>query len=120
VDEMPRAVRRLVYFRQEGAPLHFAGDVRNWLGEVIHGRWIGRRGKIEWSPRSPNLSSLDLSIWGNLKSLVYHVRPRAINDLTVNTGVCAAYRGSTPHTHFRTCAMKCATSYKRVQATGRT
>jgi hypothetical protein len=62
VDEMPLAVRCLVYFRQEGAPLHFAGEVRNWLDEVIHGQWIGRRGQIEWPPRSPNLSSLEFFI----------------------------------------------------------
>jgi hypothetical protein len=36
VDELPLAGRCMVYFRQDGALLHFASEVRNWSDEVIH------------------------------------------------------------------------------------
>ena len=84
MDELSLAVRRLVDFRQDGASLLFVGEVWNWLNEVIHGRWIGRRGQIEWPPRSPNLSSLDFFLWGHLKSLVYHNHPRTIDDVNLS------------------------------------
>jgi hypothetical protein len=31
--------------------------VRSWLDRQFPGRWIGRRGPLEWPPRSPNLTS---------------------------------------------------------------
>ncbi|GFG31161.1 hypothetical protein Cfor_08628 [Coptotermes formosanus] len=60
---MPLAARRQFYFQQDGALPHFAGEVRNWLKEVFLMRWIGRSGPIEWSPRSPDLTSLDFFCW---------------------------------------------------------
>ncbi|KYQ46369.1 hypothetical protein ALC60_14791, partial [Trachymyrmex zeteki] len=44
-------------------------------------RWIGRRGAIEWPPRSPDLTPLDFFLWGHLKSVVYKTPPENINDL---------------------------------------
>lgn len=32
--------------------------------------WIGRRGTVEWPPRSPDLTPLDLWLWGHLKAIV--------------------------------------------------
>jgi hypothetical protein len=94
VDKMSFAVRRLVDFRQDGTPLLFAVEVRNWLDEVIRGRWIGRRGQIEWPPRFPDLTPLDSFLWGHLKSLVFHTHPHAINDFKAN--ISAVCRDSTP------------------------
>ena len=31
--------------------------VRSWLDRQFPGRWIGRRGPLEWPPRSPDLTS---------------------------------------------------------------
>ena len=39
-------------FQQDGAPLHFTLDVRTLLDSKFPNRWIGRRGPIEWQPRS--------------------------------------------------------------------
>ena len=39
-------------FQQDGAPLHFALDVRTLLDSEFPNRWIGRWGPIEWQPRS--------------------------------------------------------------------
>ncbi|KYN06954.1 hypothetical protein ALC62_02077, partial [Cyphomyrmex costatus] len=44
-------------------------------------RWIGRRGAIEWPPRSPDLTPLDFFLWGHLKFVVYKTLPENINDL---------------------------------------
>jgi hypothetical protein len=35
-------------------------------------RWIGREGRIPWSPRSPELTPLDILFWGIVKDTVYH------------------------------------------------
>ncbi|KOC62993.1 hypothetical protein WH47_02442 [Habropoda laboriosa] len=34
---------------------------------MFRGRWIGRRGTVEWPARSPDLALLDLYLWGKLK-----------------------------------------------------
>lgn len=48
-----------IWFQQDGAPPHFARTVREFLDEVFPGRWIGRRGSIEWPARSPDLTPMD-------------------------------------------------------------
>ena len=71
----------LVHFQQDGAPPHFFLPVRQWLNDRFPGRWIGRRGPIEWPPRSPDLTPLDFFLWGHLKSIVYKTEPRDLEDL---------------------------------------
>ena len=50
---------RSLIFQQDGAPPHFAVDVRHFLDKTFPGRWIGRGGPIRWAPRSPDLTPLD-------------------------------------------------------------
>jgi len=57
------------WFQQVGTPAHFATAARDWLNESFPHR-IGRRGHVEWSPRSPELSPLDFFFWGMLKESV--------------------------------------------------
>ncbi|MBZ5796973.1 hypothetical protein K8353_43720, partial [Burkholderia contaminans] len=52
-----------------------------YLDEVFPNRWIGRRGRIEWPARSPDLTPLDYFLWGYLKSKVYVTRPENLEDL---------------------------------------
>ena len=66
-------------FQQDGAPCHYANVVRNLLNENLTAGWIGRRGTIEWPPRSPDLSPLDFFFWGIMKDRVYKEK---IRDLT--------------------------------------
>lgn len=70
-----------VCFQQDGAPPHFARDVRNFLNENFTERWIDRRGPIEWPARSPDLTPLDYFLWGYLKSKVYVTKPQNLDDL---------------------------------------
>lgn len=71
LEEVNLDVRRQMFFLHDGAPPHFALEVRQHLINVFAGRWIGRGGPIAWPPRSPDLNPLDFYFWGQLKSLVY-------------------------------------------------
>ena len=62
---------RSIVFQQDGAPPHFAADVRRFLDKIFPGRWIGRDGPIRWAPRSPDSTPLDFFLWGHLKNVVY-------------------------------------------------
>jgi len=68
-------------FQQDGAPPHYALPVRQFLDETFPGRWIGRRGAIEWPARSPDFSPLDFFLWGHLKSKIYATEPESLDDL---------------------------------------
>jgi hypothetical protein len=69
-------------FQQDGAPPHFGAIVRTALDELFPGRWIGRGGPINWPPRSPDLTPMDLLFWGYIKYIVYSER---VESLPINT-----------------------------------
>ena len=81
LNNLSEPQRSSMFFQQDGAPPHYATIVRNYLHEQFPGRWIGRRGRIEWLARSPDLTPLDFFLWGHLKSVVYQNRPRNIDEL---------------------------------------
>lgn len=86
----------ILHFQQDGAPPHYAALVREWLDNRFPGRWIGRRGPIEWPARSPDLSPNDFFLWGHLKSVIYKTAPENIQVLKNRiTTVC---RAITPET----------------------
>jgi hypothetical protein len=70
-----------IIFQQDGAPAHYDLDVRAWLHQKFPGKWIGRRGPIEWAARSPDLTPLDFFLWGYLKQKVYATPTRDLNHL---------------------------------------
>jgi len=70
-----------IHFQQDGAPPHYVAPVRQFLDTHFPNQWIGRRGPIEWPPRSPDLSPLDYFLWGHLKSKVFSTKPNSIQDL---------------------------------------
>jgi len=80
-EEDPDVPDPNVWLQQDGAPPHYAAAVRAYLNQVFPNRWIGRRGAIEWPPRSPDLTPLDYFLWGYLKSKVYENRPRDVEQL---------------------------------------
>lgn len=80
-EEDPDLPSDNIWFQQDGAPPHYAANVRRYLEEVFPGRWIGRRGAIEWPPRSPDLTPLDFFLWGYLKSKVYLQKPNNLEEL---------------------------------------
>jgi len=48
---------------------------------MFPGHLISRFGDVPWSLRSPDLSTCDFFLWGNLKSHVYTHKPHTTNDL---------------------------------------
>ena len=68
------------YFMRDGAPAHYVTTVRQWLDENFE-HWIGRRGTIEWVPRSPDLHPVDYFFGGDLKQLVHAMRLKDIDYL---------------------------------------
>lgn len=69
------------FFQQDGAPPHYGTEVRQWLDQQFPGHWIGRRGPVEWPPRSPDLTPMDFYLWGHLKSIVYQQNIRNVDHL---------------------------------------
>ena len=64
-------IRRVMWLLHDGAPAHFAVNVRTHLNRVFPGRWIGRGGPVAWPARSPDLNPCDFWLWGHLKSIGY-------------------------------------------------
>ena len=50
LEHVPVLRRQNFFFQQDGAPPHFAISARNYLDQTFPGRWIGRRGPVEWPP----------------------------------------------------------------------
>jgi hypothetical protein len=80
-DDIPLALMNRILFQQDGAPPHFVNIVRDFLDVTFPNQWIGRRGLVEWPPRSPDLTPLDFFLWGDLKSVVYIDQPRNVQRL---------------------------------------
>jgi hypothetical protein len=71
-----------IRFMQDGAPLHFARQVRTWLNENFEDRWMGRNSpNMPWPSRLPDLSPMDFFLWGYIKSLVYTSTIDNLDDL---------------------------------------
>lgn len=70
-----------LWFQQDGAPPHYATVVRNYLNETFPGRWLGRRGSVDWPARSPDLTPMDYFFWGMAKDYVYKERLPDIDSM---------------------------------------
>lgn len=82
-------------FQQDGAPAHFALDTRAFLNEHFPHRWIGRGCEENpWPPRSPDLTPLDLWLWGYLKALVFSTPVATVAVLEER--IRASFRTITP------------------------
>lgn len=93
-------------WQQDGAPPHYYLPVRQWLDVHFPNKWIGRRGPIEWPPRSPDLTPPDFFLWGVLRNDVYKNKPKDIPDLKasiiqscakITAEMCAKVCTSIPH-----------------------
>jgi len=80
LDESPVFAGHQMTLQQDGAPAHFSVQVRTFLNENFPG-WIGRRGIVDWPPRSPDLTPCDFDLWGILKDRVFSGRQRFIEIL---------------------------------------
>lgn len=76
----PRFAGRALQFQQDGAPIHYALIVREFLRDHFP-NWIGRRGTVEWPPRSPDMTPCDFGLWGYVKDRVFGRNPRTLDHL---------------------------------------
>ena len=76
-----RCAFRRLWWAQDGAPAHRLIRVRNRLEELFGNRVIALNHRVEWPPRSPDLTPCDFFLWGYLKSKVYTTPPHSIDDL---------------------------------------
>lgn len=72
---------RDMIFQNDGAPRHYARNVREHLNQRLGDKWIGRGGPITWPPRSPDLNPIDFFVWGYYKELVYSKESRSLEEL---------------------------------------
>ena len=70
-----------LFFQQDGAPPDHASRVRDYLNEVFPQGWLGKRGRIEWQRRSPDLTPMDFVFGVVVKNKVYEKNPKTINEL---------------------------------------
>ena len=47
--DVPLGIRRRMWFKHDGAPVHFHGNARQYLNNAFPNRWIGRNG-LQWHP----------------------------------------------------------------------
>ena len=68
------------FFQQDGAPPHYVITVCKFLDEQAPNRWKGRRGPVEWPPRSPDLTPMDFFFWVFVKNKVFSRKPHTVDD----------------------------------------
>ena len=90
LENVPLQVRQRLWFQHDGAPAHFALDVREYLNNVFPNRWIGRGGPVQCPPRSPDLTPMDFFIWGEMKCLVYETPIDTPEELVASMAEAAA------------------------------
>ena len=73
-----------MWFQQNGATSHTARVTIDLLKGKFGERVISRNGPVEWPLRSCDLTPLDFSLWGHIKSLVYANKPATLDDLKDN------------------------------------
>ena len=109
LHELPLEQRRQLFYQHDGAPAHSTLEVREWLDHTFQDQWIGRYSANPWPARSPDITPLDLFLWGYLKRKVYAQRPfRDVQHLEemirqcVNSITPYMLRNVLKELHFRT------------------
>ena len=72
---------KIMIVRQDGAPLHYVNEVREYLNRMLPGRWMGSGGPISWPARSPDLTPCVYYLWRQLKDIVYWDPSQTIKEL---------------------------------------
>ena len=78
-----------IHFQQDGAPLHYLGEVREYLNTRFPAA------PIAWPPRSPDLTPMDFFLWGFVKDQVF-APPLPANVVELRTRITAAVAKVTP------------------------
>jgi hypothetical protein len=79
-----------LHFQQDGETPHYHTDMRYLLDVCFPGRWIVRRGSVEYPPRSSDLTPVHFFLCGDLTNAVYTSNPRTLQDLRRETETARA------------------------------
>lgn len=79
---------RTTWFLQDGAPTHCTTILRNRLHKNFE-IWIGRRGTVEWSYRSPGINQMEFHFWSLNEETANSTKIRDLDHLqSRNIDVC--------------------------------
>lgn len=81
LENVSLLTRQKLILQLDGAPAHFATNVRHYLDRKFDNKWIGRGGPVAWPPRSPDLTPMDFFLWGYVKSVVYKNQPTTVDNM---------------------------------------
>ena len=70
-----------IFFQQDGEPPHRVSHVRLFFDATFPNGWIGRDGPTPWPPRSPDITPLDIFLWGYVKDKVFSTPVPDITNL---------------------------------------
>jgi len=59
LEDVDLGTKQRLWMQQDGAPPHYARNVRNISNQMFSNHSIGRGGPVSWLPRSPDLTLLD-------------------------------------------------------------
>lgn len=59
-----------LWYQKGGALSILVLGVRRNVDDAFPNEWIGRRGTIEWPPRSPDINTLEFFFGGNVKNVI--------------------------------------------------
>jgi hypothetical protein len=68
-------------FQHDRTLAHYNRLVTHNLNLTSPERWIGRRGQVQWPPRSPEFSPLVFCLWGWMKSETYKEKVNIRDEL---------------------------------------
>lgn len=74
LDNFPPVVIQKAWLQQDGSPAHISVTVRPFLDVEFNGKWISRRGPIQWPPRFPDLTKMDFFRRGYVKGIIYQTQ----------------------------------------------
>ena len=81
VNEFSEEEKLTVCFQQDGATAHTANSTSRFLNYIFQTHVIS---KGIWPPTSPDLSVLDVYLWGAVKQKVYQNKPQYLQELRDN------------------------------------
>jgi hypothetical protein len=90
LEEIPLALRRIMWLHHDGAAAHFTRQVREHLTATYGDRWIERGGPVVWTTRSPDLTLMEFFLCGHIKNLIFTSPVDSEDDLIARTFKAAA------------------------------
>ncbi|GFV55441.1 transposable element Tc3 transposase [Trichonephila clavipes] len=84
IPELNNHDNQELWFQQDGATCHTARATIDLLKDTFGDRLISRFGRVNWPPRSCDLTPLVYFLWGYIKSLVYADKPQTLDQLEDN------------------------------------